>query len=109
MNRYYRLVGQIEQFYKLAEDELSKILVHPEGMRQESFNYLRKNKVNKPIEIEVYPDNKAYLADGRHRLEIAIENNRKFINCVVRYYDEDANIIKEKEMTLPTNVFIKMI
>ena len=85
----------------------SEISIDPSGMRNESLDIVRKqrksNILMRPVEIEVYPNYKPFLADGRHRLAIARELNEKFLNAIVRYYDEEGNVIDKKNTRLIIN------
>jgi hypothetical protein len=79
--------------------------VNESGMRQESLDFIRKQRLLKhkikPIEIEVYPElKKPILADGRHRLQIAKELNDYSIDAIIRYYDNNGNVLKKELKTI---------
>lgn len=97
--KYKDLINKCHQFCKLANkiDHVSQLQIDHSGMRPESLNIVKKQRSNnvkmRPIEIEIYPNSKPFLADGRHRLQIAKELNDKSISAIIRYYDEDGNVI----------------
>lgn len=66
------------------------------GMRDTSLDFLRKHPTTKPIRVEVYPDGVPFLADGRHRLQVAIERGDRSILAEIITYDDAANVIDEK-------------
>jgi len=102
--KYDELVRKCEMFYKTAVSHLSELTIDPSGMRDESLELVRKQRKSnvkmRPIEIEIYPGHKPFLADGRHRLSIAKERGDKTIDAIVRYYDEEANVIKTDKIVL---------
>lgn len=66
-------------------------LGNPEGMRPESFAYVRaaaaRGQTLAPIEISIFPDLKRpVLQDGRHRLSVARERGDKSITATIRTY-----------------------
>jgi hypothetical protein len=77
-----------------AVDELN---VSDSGMRPSSMDVVRiqraGNETARPIEVDIYPDVGAILADGRHRLAVARELGDDSIEAIVRVYDDEANVI----------------
>lgn len=98
------LLDKCELFYKMAISQVSELAIDPSGMRDESFELVRKQRTQdqkmRPIEIEIYPGHKPFLADGRHRLAVAKERGEQTIDAIVRYYDEEGNVIKREKITL---------
>jgi hypothetical protein len=92
----YELIIKCDAFYKMAI-ALSDLKINPSGMRNDSINLVRKQRQSnvkmKPIEIDIYPGEKPFLSDGRHRLSVAKELGDKTINAIIRYYDEEANVL----------------
>lgn len=80
---------------------IDDIEINYSGMRPESLELVKKHRLSgiqmRPIEIEVYPElDKPILSDGRHRLQIAKENNDSSINAIIRYYDNDGNVVNKE-------------
>lgn len=76
-------------------------------MRDESFDLVRSQRKSKqkmrPVEIDIYPDQKPFLSDGRHRVAIAKELGDESLNAIVREYDDDAHVINKYEAKLILN------
>lgn len=94
------IIDRVEKFYKQATVPVfyaSELKIEPSGMRPESFDIVYKQRAAKqtmrPVEIEVYPNEQPYLADGRHRLGVAKKLGDDSLNAIVRYYDNDGNVI----------------
>ncbi len=98
------LIARCEAFYKIAISHMSELTIDPSGMRDESIEMVRKQRESsmkmRPIEIEVYPDTKPFLADGRHRLSVAKERGDKTIDAIIRYYDNEANVVSTEKTVL---------
>ena len=98
------ILQKCEKFYKLAISHMSELTINPSGMRDDSMEMVRNQRNSnikmRPIEIEIYPHTKPFLADGRHRLSVAKERGDQTIDAIVRYYDEEANVIKTDKITL---------
>lgn len=84
----------------------SQLQISRSGMRPESLELVRRQRelglpqALRPIEINVWPDSGIHLSDGRHRLTIAKELGDPTIEAIVRYYDDEANVIDEVYQTL---------
>jgi hypothetical protein len=98
------IVKKCHFFYKMAISHASELKIDPSGMRDESIELVRKQRESdikmRPIEIEIYPNENPFLADGRHRLSVAKERGDKKIDAIVRYYDEEGNVIKKDKIVL---------
>lgn len=53
-------------------------------------------QVLKPVEVSIYPGEKAILSDGRHRMLAAEEAGAKSIQARVRTYDAEGNLLGEQ-------------
>lgn len=75
------------------------------GMREESLARVREEfasgKQIRPVEVAKYPDGMFALQDGRHRMTIAKELGIDELPAKIRVYDDDLNITKEINGTLP--------
>lgn len=103
--KYQTIINKCNLFYKLANIyNISDLNIDYSGMRPESLNIVRKQRSNnikmRPIEIEIYPNSKPFLADGRHRLTIAKELGESQINAIVRVYDEDGNVTNKENIII---------
>lgn len=90
-------------FRKIASLEMKNIRIDEDGMREESFDMVRKDRANgrmRPIEVSIYPGESPVLIDGRHRLEIAREMGDPFIEALIRYYDSEGSVIAKKIINL---------
>ena len=67
-----------------------QLRVDPSGMRAESLRLvatqMTRRERMRPIEVHVHPGEKPFLADGRHRLEVARARGRKWLDAIVRTY-----------------------
>jgi len=104
--KHSALLDRVNEFYKQALPIFytSQLVIEPNGMRDESLNLVKKQRESqatmRPVAIEIYPDHPPFLADGRHRLAIARKLKDKSLKAVVRYYDNDANVINSFETKL---------
>jgi hypothetical protein len=83
---------------------VSELRIDRRGMRPESLALVRKQRDRgermRPIVVECYPGEQPFLADGRHRLQVATELGDKTIEAVVRVYDARAEVVSETPVTL---------
>jgi hypothetical protein len=58
------------------------LVVPTQGLRDESFEYLRSGRApvaSMPITVMVYPNGLRVITDGRHRITIAREQGKAFV------------------------------
>jgi hypothetical protein len=73
-----------------AVTNTAQLEIAPSGMRPESLEQVRAQRdagqTMRPIEVSVYPGERPFLQDGRHRLQVAQERGDKTIEARIRYY-----------------------
>ena len=72
----------------------------PETMRPVSLELARAQRDARPIDVDVYPD-AVVLADGRHRLQAAIEAGATHLRARITVYGPRGARLARREETLP--------
>jgi hypothetical protein len=83
---------------------IEDVRIDPHGMRPTSLDVVRlqrgTNTTMRPVVIEVYPNEKPFLADGRHRVQVAQERGDPSVEATVRTYGPRGALRSERRTQL---------
>lgn len=78
---------------------LSQVRLDRTGLREESFEWLRKHHSTGHVEIAETPDG-MFVQDGRHRILLALEKGMETLPIKLRRYDQEMNTLSLEDRFL---------